>query len=102
MNDDRHQAAMTPDDPAGVADRMAGIAPFHVMSILARAKALEAAGRHLRDLRLWRTVRSFRPDVIVTRSPAGVHAARLTRTPVVYDTACARTSLHDSSWSQML
>ena len=39
-----------------------------------------------RDLRTWRTVRSYRPDVIVTRSPAGVHAGRLCHTPVVYDT----------------
>lgn len=39
-----------------------------------------------RDLRAWRTVRAFRPDVILTRSPAGVHAGRLTRTPVLYDT----------------
>ncbi len=39
-----------------------------------------------RDWRVWRTVRSFRPDVILTRSPAGVHAGRLTRTPVMYDT----------------
>ncbi len=39
-----------------------------------------------RDWRAWRTVRRFRPDVILTRSPAGVHAGRLTRTPVLYDT----------------
>lgn len=40
----------------------------------------------VRDWRVWRTVRSFRPDVILTRSPAGVHAGRATRTPVLYDT----------------
>ena len=40
----------------------------------------------VRDWRAWRTVRRFRPDVILTRSPAGVHAGRLTRTPVMYDT----------------
>lgn len=34
-------------DPQGAARRMAGIAPFHVMSILARAKSLEAAGRDI-------------------------------------------------------
>ncbi|MGB1654767.1 MAG: hypothetical protein ACPHJY_10305 [Acidimicrobiales bacterium] len=39
-----------------------------------------------RDWRVWHTVRSFAPDVILTRSPSGVHAARLTRTPVLYDT----------------
>ena len=39
-----------------------------------------------RDLLALRTVRRFRPDVILTRSPAGVHAGRLTRTPVLYDT----------------
>ena len=40
----------------------------------------------VRDWRVWHTVRSFEPDVILTRSPAGVHAGRLTRTPVMYDT----------------
>lgn len=40
----------------------------------------------VRDWCAWRTVRAFRPDVILTRSPAGVHAGRLTRTPVMYDT----------------
>ena len=40
----------------------------------------------VRDWRALRTVRRFRPDVVLTRSPAGVHAARLTRTPVMYDT----------------
>jgi len=40
----------------------------------------------VRDWRALRTVRQFKPDVILTRSPAGVHAARLTRTPVMYDT----------------
>ena len=40
----------------------------------------------VRDWRVWRTVRSFEPDVILTRSPAGVHAGRFTRTPVMYDT----------------
>lgn len=39
-----------------------------------------------RDWRAWREVLRFKPDVILTRSPAGVHAGRLTRTPVLYDT----------------
>ena len=39
-----------------------------------------------RDWVALRTVRRFRPDLILTRSPAGVHAGRLTRTPVMYDT----------------
>jgi predicted glycosyltransferase len=40
----------------------------------------------VRDWRAFRAVRSFKPDVILTRSPAGVHAGRATRTPVMYDT----------------
>jgi uncharacterized protein len=40
----------------------------------------------VRDWRALRACRSFRPDVILTRSPAGVHAGCLTRTPVIYDT----------------
>ncbi len=39
-----------------------------------------------RDWLALRTVRRYRPDVILTRSPAGVHSGRLTRTPVLYDT----------------
>jgi len=39
-----------------------------------------------RDWNAWRAVRRFKPDIILTRSPAGVHAGRLTRTPVIYDT----------------
>jgi len=40
----------------------------------------------VRDRNALRTARRFRPDIILTRSPAGVHAGRLTRTPVIYDT----------------
>ena len=39
-----------------------------------------------RDRAALREARRFRPDLIMTRSPAGVHAGRLTRTPVIYDT----------------
>lgn len=39
-----------------------------------------------RDWKLWRLARSFRPDVIVTRNPAGVQAARLARVRGVFDT----------------
>ena len=34
------------------ADRMTGIAPFHVMDILARAQALEATGRDIIHLEI--------------------------------------------------
>jgi len=40
----------------------------------------------VRDRNALRTTRRFKPDLILTRSPAGVHAGRLTRTPVIYDT----------------
>lgn len=39
-----------------------------------------------RDWALFRIAREFRPDVIVTRNPAGVQAARLARVPGVFDT----------------
>lgn len=39
-----------------------------------------------RDARLLRSVRSFRPDVILTRSPTGCQVGRLTRTFTVFDT----------------
>lgn len=40
----------------------------------------------VRDLRLIRAIRSFRPDVVLTRNPAGVHAAKLCRIPSIFDT----------------
>lgn len=40
-------APPVPPDPQGVARRMSGIAPFYVMSILARARELEAKGRDI-------------------------------------------------------
>lgn len=46
----------------------------------------------VRDLAAWRAARAFRPDLVLTRSPAGVHAARLTRTPVIYDTDDGRAA----------
>jgi hypothetical protein len=39
-----------------------------------------------RDWALFRIARSFRPDVIVTRNPSGVQAARLARVRGVFDT----------------
>ena len=39
-----------------------------------------------RDLRLYRLGRRFRPDVVLTRNPAGVHAARALRVPSIFDT----------------
>ncbi len=39
----------------------------------------------LRDYFVWRTTRDFKPDIILTRSPPGVHAGRFTGTPVIYD-----------------
>ncbi|MDW3217931.1 MAG: hypothetical protein R8F63_04895 [Acidimicrobiales bacterium] len=59
----------------------------HVPASTAGTSMLSLARELLvRDWRAWREVRRFRPDVILTRSPAGVHAGRLTRTPVLYDT----------------
>ena len=59
----------------------------HVVASTAGRRRLGLAGElAMRDWRAWQAVRTFRPDVIVTRSPAGVHAGRLTRTPVLYDT----------------
>jgi aspartate/methionine/tyrosine aminotransferase len=38
---------MSPENQARIAARMGGIAPFHVVEILTRAKALEASGRSI-------------------------------------------------------
>lgn len=60
--------------------------PHVVASRAGRSSLTLAAELVRRDVAAWRATRSFRPDVIVTRSPAGVHAGRLARTPVLYDT----------------
>ena len=39
-----------------------------------------------RDLALIRLGRRFRPDIVLTRNPAGVRAARILRVPGVFDT----------------
>ncbi|MBF0380474.1 MAG: DUF354 domain-containing protein [Magnetococcales bacterium] len=39
-----------------------------------------------RDWSIWRLARKFRPDVICTRSPAGVHVARLCGAVGIFDT----------------
>ena len=68
--------------PTPLAERMAGIAPFHVMSLLARAQALEATGRSIIHMEVGEP--DFpTPEPIVT---AGIRALRegLTRyTPAV-------------------
>jgi len=51
-------------------------------------------GRELlaRDRQTWSAVHDFRPDLILTRSPAGAQIGRLTRTPVLYDTDDGRAA----------
>ncbi|MBF0445711.1 MAG: DUF354 domain-containing protein [Magnetococcales bacterium] len=39
-----------------------------------------------RDWKIWRLARDFRPDVICTRSPAGVHVARISGAVGIFDT----------------
>lgn len=45
-----------------------------------------------RDLYLWRRCRSFRPDVVCTRNPAGVHAGRLAGAKTTFDTNDGRAA----------
>ena len=53
------------------------------------ARALELASR---DLVLTRHARRFRPDVVLTRNPAGVHAGRLVGAWTVYDSVDGRAA----------
>jgi len=39
----------------------------------------------IRDYRIWKIGKRFKPDIVFTRSVAGVHAARLLRIPVILD-----------------
>lgn len=63
------------DIPHTVVGRAGGGGRLRLASELAR-----------RDWHLWRAARTFAPDVIVTRNPAGVQAARLAGVPGVFDT----------------
>jgi uncharacterized protein len=56
-------------------------------SLLGRARELL-----VRDAYLVRRALRFRPDVVLTRNPAGVHAARLTGAQAVYDTDDGRAA----------
>ncbi|MFP5321026.1 MAG: DUF354 domain-containing protein, partial [Acidimicrobiia bacterium] len=53
------------------------------------ARALELAWR---DVVLTRHARRFRPDVVLTRNPAGVHAGRLVGAWTVYDSVDGRAA----------
>lgn len=57
-------------------------------------KGMLGQGRELlgRDLALWRIARRFRPDVILTRSPAGVQVARLCGAVGIFDTDDGRAA----------
>ncbi len=57
-------------------------------------KTLFGQARELaeRDLRLAAIAREFRPDVIVTRNPAGAQVGRLLRIPAVFDTDDGRAA----------
>ena len=56
-------------------------------STLARAAELV-----IRDVALTRAARRFRPDVVLTRNPAGVHAGRIAGAWTVYDSVDGRAA----------
>lgn len=60
----------------------------------AGAKSTFARGVELtaRDVALTRWARRFRPDVVLTRNPAGVHAGRLVGAWTVFDTVDGRSA----------
>lgn len=70
---------MQPATRAGIAERMAGIAPFHVMELLTRAKQLEAAGRSIIHMEVGE------PDFL-TPEPVIEAACAFARTGRVYYT----------------
>lgn len=56
------------------------------------SRAAKAAELVTRDLAIARIARRFRADVILTRNPSGVHAARLSRAIGVFDTDDGRAA----------
>ena len=67
--------------------------PYETVGASGR-KTLFGQARELvdRDLRLARIARDFRPDVIVTRNPAGAQVGRLLGVPAVFDTDDGRAA----------
>lgn len=57
-----------------------------------KTTAARAAELVTRDLALTRAARRFRPDVVLTRNPAGVHAGRLVGAWTVYDSVDGRAA----------
>lgn len=58
----------------------------------AKSTPARAAELLARDVVLFRQARAFRPDVVLTRNPAGVHAGRLTGAWTVYDSVDGRAA----------
>ena len=66
-------------DEFGIPHRRASMGPSGTWL----GQGVELVGR---DARLVQLSRKFRPDIVLTRNPAGVHAARILRVPGVFDT----------------
>ena len=67
--------------------------PHEVVGRAGHATRLgQAAELVHRDWTLWRLGRRFRPDVVLTRNPAGVQAARLLGVPGIFDTDDGRAA----------
>ncbi len=80
----------------GAAPRMSGIAPFHVMELVARAKALEAEGRHIIHLEVGE------PDFPTAAPIISAAQAFLARGHVHYTAAAGLPALREAiaQWYQ--
>lgn len=70
------------DKPINVANRMAHIEPFHVMNLLARAKQLEAQGRHIVHMEIGEPD-FVTPEPVLRAAEAALKAGKTHYTPAV-------------------
>ena len=77
-------------EPSRLAPRMAGIAPFHVMELLARARALEAAGRSIVHMEIGE------PDFTTPQRVCEAGARALQRGDVFYTPALGLPQLREA------
>ena len=70
------------DKPQNIADRMAHIEPFHVMNLLARARQLEAQGRHIVHMEIGEPD-FVTPEPVIRAAQAALKAGQTHYTPAV-------------------
>ncbi|MCO8129279.1 DUF354 domain-containing protein [Acidimicrobiia bacterium EGI L10123] len=94
LRDEGHETLVVARDKEVTLDLLGAFGMPHEWTGHAGAKSTLARAAELvtRDVALTRWARRFRPDVVLTRNPAGVHAGRLVGAWTVYDSVDGRAA----------